>query len=745
MIEPLLYWVAGFFCAYLVVRSIRSLWAGGFCFLLLTVFGSQAGTWTLENTGASGNVQFQVQPYAGAGWSGAGPILGPGQQHIENNGLYSEMMFRASTGVGFVPVGGVTISSGGWFGASNDGSWSTNQNVVTYTNFTNIECWTNTTSVSVDVAVTAFLDYSGVNFTGPNGETGTVATRVISSDAGTPYNDFEFTGADGGKWRVPPGGVICFTNDSLVPVEFSFTGPGGASSGWEGVGETNQTTTSTTVTNTVTGNGTNVVYNGGSPTSASNPDPFSTIPGRPGISSSNANDVVQRSGEGIVLAISDSGSRTDAKLEKIYGALTNMSGFGGAGGDSDGDGLNDVQEDLLRVIATNTTAMSNFVVNATNLSGLQGLAESASNNAVSAYAATNSLGGYATAVSNVNWGLTNGFSFVERAPSSLLRLQLGQLPGGVMHELDLDPNQSSDVLEWLFSALRFTRFYGAVFVGVGLFWVMYREVQDYTKDFALQFGRWVKLPSVTVTDLVGRATYGLFLVSVTTTLIGMLPWLSWAFMSGMAAWISPMPDIDLAADVSNNFGWDAGGVMKETALKFFWGIAQGVPFVELIAAFVQWCAFRFYMPWLFGFVLNLAHAHGILVIGRCVLPFLLVIGANGAQVELHNLTGTNVVWTNASRTIAFPPGETRIDIEPGWYLPGGAEVVLSDNENIQVLRFSQDENGALVVDGGFATSPADYFWYGFAAGFSLFGTVAAASVIKAAVNVGVKNNVWVPD
>jgi hypothetical protein len=345
----------------------------------------------------------------------------------------------------------------------------------------------------------------------------------------------------------------------------------------------------------------------------------------------------------------------------------------------------------------------------------------------------------------VNVSATNLFSVGELSPTALLTIPLGTV-AGVDYSINLDPFQEGTAITtWiakLLELLTFSKKIAAMFIFVGLFWVMYSHVEQYSKDVVVMSDRIVHLPTVGASNLVGRAAFGMFMVNVVTAIIGVLPWAAFAVMALIfnSAPASAAPNLDITTEVNASFT----GAMKEVFLRYFKMIAYGIPFAEMLSAFVQWAAFRFYMPWLYGLVITYMHTHALLVIGRCILPFLFVVGASGAHLELHNLTGTNLVWTNAQRRVEFPPGETRINIEAGWYMEAdGSEVPLPDTENLQVMRVSKDETGLLVLDNAFATSPADSFWYGFAAGLSIFGALAWVSVIKAGVGVGLRNNVYV--
>lgn len=745
--ENLIYWCGGFFVAYLVVRGIRSLWAGGFCFFLasgLTVSAfDQVYVLVVNDTGANVNVSSitakiggvsqgsgqDTRTHAGGcppGSASTGTINNGETKYVrwqvtdgDNESFTFHYPFASSGSIGSAftttPCSGSTPN--GLFVAVGTVYLSGYSGITYYTNYVSVDCVTNTLGVPADFRFGAYVHFSP-QYPSLDGVTDTVLVSDMEQVR-----------------RLQPGQVWCITNEFLVPVDGFFVGPGNPESEWQPhtnnpAGPPGETVSTNTLNTNILGSGT--------PMEA--PDPFANIPLRD-VSSSNANQIVQRGAEGIVQAIGDSDSLIGGKLDRIYGALTN-----GTGGD--GSGTNDASEDLLLMIATNTFAMSNMVVNVTNLSGFQGMASSASNTAIALYGGgTNTMGeafasgggGFATNAA------TTLFSPGARAPTALLTIPLGSLAGND-YEINLDPNQTGSIgakIQSLLDLLTFSKKYAAMIIFIGLFWAMYSYVEDYTVRVIQNAGRIAKLPSVGVTDMVGRAALGVWLAQIVTVVIGILPWAAFAVMSLYfnSAAASSVPNLDVEADAAANLT----GVMKEVFLRYFWAIGHGIPFAEMLSAFIQWVAFRFYMPWLFGFVITIIDTYAIMVIGRCILPFLFVVGASGAQIELHNMTGTNLLWTNSTRLIQFPPGESRIDIESGWYLTNGSEVPLPETENVQVLRFSLDPDGALTLDYSFATSPADYFWYGFAAGLSIFGVLAWVSVIKAGIGVGLKNNVYVRD
>lgn len=754
--ENLMYWVAGFFTAYLVVRGIKSIWAGGLVFLCLLPIDTSAQTvylrvWNQHTSGSSIAVDYQRQ-HGGTDFEVA--IQGTGT--LANGGLSSFISFSAGGDLTdnfryrVSSVGGVATGETEWrlFSATStdmagaDALLEITETAAsiptTFTNYFSVECWTNNLGVSADVTVDAYQRYDLVDFPNMQGTQEVLVSRITPSSAGVPES-----GGSGGAWRVPPGGTVCFTNDSLVPIDFFFSGPGTHQTDWQGTTETNLTDQTPTIyTNTPPANGTNISYNGGAPTSATNPDPFANIPQR-NPASTNRDVNARQDAEGIVKAISDGGSLTGGKLDLIYGALTN--GFGGSSGgstDGDGDGLNDVQEDLLRVIATNTTTLSNMLYQATNLAGIQGLAAAAFTEAQSIYSSsTGSMGQAMLVVSNVDWTLTNSLNPAERSESSLLSVHIGTL-AGKDYVINFDPNQDSTLLADFFDVLRFTKAWWSLFIGLGLFWVMFREVMEYQKITVLNVAQVAKMPTAGVANLAARATFGTFLVATITTFVGMLPFTALGVVS-LFSGVSAMPEtLDVGTSVENS---GLSNPIIETMLKYFWAFLQLVPLRELVTAFLQWAVFQFYMPWLFGLITTILGAFNIMVLGRCILPFLFLASSAAAQLELHNLTGTNLVWTNASRILEFPPGETRIDIEPGWnFAEDGTEVDLPLTEDLQVMRVSRDPGGGIEVDIGFATSAADFFWYGFAAGLSLFGLLAAVSAVKSGLGAG-RNNVWVGD
>lgn len=692
--EGIGYFVGGFICAYLFVRSIRSIWAGGFCFLLVVNVSAswQVRFFNQHESGSSIHVQFQRQldgVYEGTVQDLGAMAHGTTGSVISWNGSTGGIRYRVSE------VGGILTGETSWLSGSdpvNDSTttvitiYNTSGATVTFTNYVSVDCVTNTLSVPADVRYNMYVHFSSA-VPGPNGETETslsTATEQVE--------------------RLQPGQVWCVTNQYLVPVDGFFVGPGSEDSNWQpatnnpaGVPGPN------TSTNTLSTN----ILGSGSPSTA--PDPFANIPGRPGISSSNANDVVQRSGEGIVRAIGDSGSLVGGKLDRMIEVLEGIEGGVGSG-----------------VTGTNTgNGVSDFG------------AQDGGTNAAAGYWANAGSTQYLSLQLNTYTGLV----VAARAQSSLLKISLGPKLGGVGdHEINLDPNQGG-LLDEFFAMLVWTKKYAAIAITIGLFLAMFHTVEEYRMSLVAILAGTSKTPDLTAEGIASRFAWGTIMMSLLTTLIGMLPFGIWGYFAiGDAT-----PVLDAQVDIVANLGTGSSitAILKETALKYLWGVGQAIPFAELLAAMATWLAFRFYVGWLYGFVLMAFSAHGTIVLGRCILPFLFVVGSSAAQLELHNLTGTNVVWTNASRSISFPPGESRIDIEPGWYLPDGSEVSLPLTEDLQVMRFSHDASGVLVIDQAFATSSADFFWYGFSTGLSLFGLAAIVSAIKNGLCVGGRNNVWV--
>lgn len=703
LMNDILSYCAGIFTALLIVAIPLRVWRGKFFVLLfgLSLLSAQASTYVNinNNTGSSVHISSRIvfsfdggagQAVSGASGSsiaagatmacGAAPTIGSGQTltvYFDGAAIGSVSApggFAMSGGPGFNPIANATLNLSGGF--------------VTYTNHVASINWTNTT---------AGADYTLKFYTN-----GVLATNVS------------------GYFGTTDSYVRSFTN--LFGVGQAFTweivGPGSAENDYAPVVVASGSSTGT-VSGTSSGSS-------GAATSTSTPgNPIASVP-QQGTNTIPVDTSVaaRQNAEAIVRTIEKQGSFDTERI--LAGLERNRTNSTAQSPDMS-------WTNLLGHISTNTANTTNLLgalLSSNFHSGAAGFLSAAVDAAMSAatngYDSTPEGQMIADAISGV---LATDTNQVVAAPSTNALARGFVSPSGQTLYFNanllttaVDSVAIASVKGQIVKLLQWLHGWILKLLPFVMFWLFTNQVLAWQKD--LMGKGFVSMPKgldLSPWKLAAKIPMGIAAGVIVGFILGFVPTGVISYMQG----ISMSAAIPSLADHIQNSG--VTGARWLGSMVSFWGyINEAIPFTTVIFCCAHYAAFQLYGVKLVQLV-NTVLARLGFVLGCIAFAFVPV--SEAAQLEVWNLSGTNVWFSNSVSTaqLCFPSGGPFIlNIESGeWVVRETNVVEFPVSEDRYVLRV--DLAG---VVSSMAESEWSWFWAGVVHWVPIFGLLATASVLR---------------
>ena len=180
-------------------------------------------------------------------------------------------------------------------------------------------------------------------------------------------------------------------------------------------------------------------------------------------------------------------------------------------------------------------------------------------------------------------------------------------------------------------------------------------------------------------------------------------------------------------------GWEAGMSAFANSSKAFFSFAlEALPLSTLLFCAAHYGAFLLYGKRL-AFFVNYVIIRLIPFVKLCVVGGLFLMSVQGAEVQILNLSGTNVTFVQGSTALVFPPGDITMNLEAGaWEVPGG-ELEIPNTEDRVYIRCDAVSSALSIGE-----SDWSWFWAGFQTGLVTFGCVAMAAAIRRGLAVAVR-------
>lgn len=465
-------------------------------------------------------------------------------------------------------------------------------------------------------------------------------------------------------------------------------------------------------------------------------DPFGDIPARENISTNEAVAARQNS-EGIVRAIGESSDRQTAGLSNLFtsfgfGNLTLLTNLGGTNSDTA----------ILQTISSNTAMATNMLSHLTNLatatgmlSQITGQASEILANDTEAAAISNFV---ATGEIAANSTVTNQ-SVTGEGSDSILKFTFNNANGDPA-ALNLDPlNTTGDTAlaasmkvkfktwmnflrDWILKLLPFVMFWGCMSLAVG----------------------WMRAASESSLHVADSAANNLSPSGLIAGVVSGVIAVAFSFMFGFfpTMLVTKFEELSLTGAIPSLADhirdWTEGGDMATAGLRAFEVFSEAIPFTSCIQSAVTYLGFRAFGEKAYIGVLSAFRAFAF--VSKCVLPFLLVAQIHGASVRVINLDTNSVTWTNDSRSLAFPQGETLLNLEDTGWKVGDVVLDLDEGENEIVYRFSRNAAGELVADRGVDEGDWSWFWGGYKIGIVIFGAAWMVRIVRTGLTVPMRHS-----
>lgn len=262
------------------------------------------------------------------------------------------------------------------------------------------------------------------------------------------------------------------------------------------------------------------------------------------------------------------------------------------------------------------------------------------------------------------------------------------------------------------------------------FWAFARLMYGWVLELNQQALLTAGTPEVSPWKLAGKAL-GVVLIAGLALIVGALPTaLVAAMQAGGFSFAPAVPSV--VGHINEGSGLDFIAAAK----RFWLFLNEAIPFTTVIFTIAHYLAFTLYGRGL------MVQAYWSLrafkwVAGAILLCFV-GLQSEAASVRVLNLDTNVVVWTNAQRQLAFPPGETVLNIEDtGWEF-NGEEIDLDANEFEVIYRFSRDLAGVLVADRALDEGDWSWFWMGFKLGSIMFGWAMIVNWVRQGMNAPAK-------
>jgi len=549
------------------------------------------------------------------------------------------------------------------------------------------------------------------------------------------------------------GDVICFTNNVTDGCHLSYyiVGPGGADTDY--VFKTWQDGDGTdTVTPTDPGSGGGGTGSGGATDNDSVDS--DTTPRTPNSGTATDPRIPDReNAEAIVKAVDRAKNEISATIRTGANAITNAIDHASTN-NTGGAGTNDYTA-LLQQIATNTLNTADRMTSLTNqIDGAFGISTNinAYSNAVismiSFSAASNIFNASAIAgvvddaISGVKGSATNA-STAFSLSGNPLEFSIAKTSGGYAHlNVGLvstinDSPTVSGIRAKLYTFLNWIRSWFLALIPWVMFWLVMWSSLKWQEEIQLAFLH--NLPTVSanisVVGLLSKAfTIQLVIKAATvivSALIGFVPTLIVAHAQGLvygAGFQGAIPDIRNHLD-------GGGGGFFPAAQAFYNALLEVLPMTTVIFSAVHYLAYQLYGKRLILFTITILTY--ILPAVRIAILFSVLSWSSsiGAEVEILNLSGTNVVFAKGGKALTVPPGQLSLNLDAGAWTVDGASLTVPATEDRFYVRCEQS---------GFSTSMGEsdwsWFWAGFQHGIVVFGTVSMVSSLMYGVRLAIRRS-----
>lgn len=237
-------------------------------------------------------------------------------------------------------------------------------------------------------------------------------------------------------------------------------------------------------------------------------------------------------------------------------------------------------------------------------------------------------------------------------------------------------------------------------------------------------------PDVAPWKLAGKVFIAALVVSL-ALIVGALPTLLVAKMQAGAFSMSPI--IPSVVDhIEEGTGMDFIGA----ATRFWLFLNEGIPFTTVIFTIAHYLAFTLY-----GRTLMTQAYWGLRAfkfLASAIVLCFVGIQSEAASLRVLNLDTNSIVFTNEDRQLAFPPGETVLNIEDAAWKVGDLAIDLDAAEFEVVYRFARDELGVLVADRALDDGDWSWFWMGFKLGSIMFGWAMVVNWLRQGMNAPAK-------
>lgn len=263
-------------------------------------------------------------------------------------------------------------------------------------------------------------------------------------------------------------------------------------------------------------------------------------------------------------------------------------------------------------------------------------------------------------------------------------------------------------------------------LNVALMWLVFHHLSAAVRHNQLTFAMGSAISAGDSPQYLTRLGYWGAYVVVLGTLLAMIPVVTYSIIAGYG-FVFPWAATGIVDSLASTGNTLSNSIMGE----YYWNLTILFPFDVLFLDFVIWAAVFFAVEFYLEFLCAL------IILAKGFLP-VFVFGifyvcqtddVQAGPVRLENLTGANVILSNGPTLLSVPVGVTEMTLEAGsWDWSTNGTVAVTDD--YVCARFGSNTNGFWSLDVATGYTGVDWWVMGFNLGLTIFGTAWAVSAAR---------------